>query len=71
MSTFVNIDSVCGNASTSIDIFDLDANPDGVVCCDHCKSILICRNAWNFLYRKYKQDRRNKKLRFWPRGACG
>jgi hypothetical protein len=51
MSTFVNLKSVCGNASTSVDIYDLDANPDGVVCCDNCKSILICRNAWNYLYK--------------------
>ena len=51
MSTFVNLDSVCGKKSASVDIFDLDANPDVVVCCDNCKSILICRNAWNYLYK--------------------
>jgi bifunctional ADP-heptose synthase (sugar kinase/adenylyltransferase) len=34
MSTFVNLDSVCGKKSASVDIFDLDANPNGVVCCD-------------------------------------
>jgi hypothetical protein len=51
MSTFVNVKSVCGNASGSVDIYDLDANPNGVVCCDNCKSILICRNAWNYLYK--------------------
>jgi hypothetical protein len=51
MSYFVNLKSVCGNASASVDVYDLDANPHGVVCCDNCKSILICRNAWNYLYK--------------------
>jgi len=54
MSTFVNVKSVCGNATGSVDVYDLDANPDGVVCCDNCKSILICRKAWNFLYKENK-----------------
>ena len=52
MSTLVDVKSVCGHASTAVEIFDLDANPDGVICCDNCKSILICRNAWNYLYKK-------------------
>jgi hypothetical protein len=50
MSTFLNVKSVCGNASTDIDIYDLELNRD-VICCDNCHSILICRNAWNYLYR--------------------
>jgi hypothetical protein len=56
MSTFVNLDSVCGKQSAAVDVYDLDANPDGVVCCDNCKSILICRNAWNYLYKKTWND---------------
>jgi hypothetical protein len=51
MSTFLNVKSVCGNASASVDVYDLELNPHGVICCDNCKSILICRNAWNFLYK--------------------
>ena len=54
MSTFVNLESVCGKQSASVDIYDLDANPDGVICCDNCRSILICRKAWNFLYKENK-----------------
>jgi hypothetical protein len=52
MSTFVNVKSVCGNTSASVDIYDLELNPDGVICCDNCKSILMCRSAWNYLYKK-------------------
>jgi hypothetical protein len=51
MSYFVNLDSVCGKQSAPVDVYDLDANPHGVICCDNCKSILICRNAWNYLYK--------------------
>jgi hypothetical protein len=51
MSYFINLNSVCGKQSASVDVYDLDANPHGVICCDNCKSILICRNAWNYLYK--------------------
>jgi hypothetical protein len=51
MSNFVDLNSVCGKTSSAVDVYDLDANPNGVVCCDNCKSILICRNAWNYLYK--------------------
>ena len=50
MSHYVNVKSVCGNATASIDIYDLELNNE-IVCCDNCQSILICRNAWNFLYK--------------------
>jgi hypothetical protein len=51
MSNFINVKSVCGNVSTSVDVQDLNLNTNGIVCCDNCKSILMCRNAWNFLYK--------------------
>ena len=51
MSTYVPIKSVCGAVSTSIDMYDYDLNAQGVICCDNCKSILICRKAWDFLYK--------------------
>jgi hypothetical protein len=51
MSTYVNVKSVCGNATTSIDMYDLELNSN-IVCCDNCQSILICRNAWNDLYKE-------------------
>lgn len=54
MSTYVPIKSVCGATSTSIDIYDLDLNPHGVICCDNCQSILMCRKAWDFLYKGVK-----------------
>jgi hypothetical protein len=51
MSNFINVKSICGNVSTFVDVQDLNLNTNGIVCCDNCKSILICRNAWNFLYK--------------------
>jgi hypothetical protein len=53
MSTYVTVTSVCGKSSTSIDMYDLELN-NNIVCCDNCKSILICRNAWNDLYKEVK-----------------
>jgi hypothetical protein len=54
MSHYVNVKSVCGNATTSIDMYDLELNREGVICCDNCKSILMCRKAWDFLYKESK-----------------
>jgi hypothetical protein len=53
MSHYVNVKSVCGNATTSIDIYDLELNNE-IVCCDNCKSILMCRKAWDYLYKESK-----------------
>lgn len=50
MSTFVNIGSVCGKVTTQIDIYDAELNPHGVICCDNCESILVCRSAWEKVY---------------------
>jgi len=52
MSTFINLASVCGATSASVDVYDLDLNPHGVICCDNCKSIVLCREAWDFLYKE-------------------
>ena len=54
MSTYVPIKSVCGAVSTTIYIYDYDLNPHGVICCDNCESILMCRKAWDFLYKEVK-----------------
>jgi hypothetical protein len=54
MSDFVNLASVCGATSASVDVYDLEANPHGVICCDNCKSIIMCRKAWDFLYKEVK-----------------
>jgi hypothetical protein len=54
MSHYVSVKSVCGNATTSIDMYDLELNRDGVICCDNCKSIVLCRKAWDFLYKENK-----------------
>ena len=51
MSIFVTVASVCGKAFTSVDVQDLELNRDGIICCDNCKSILMCRNAWDYLYK--------------------
>ena len=50
MSTFVNYNSVCGAVSTTIDVQDIELNTHGIICCDNCKSIVMCRDAWNYLY---------------------
>ena len=54
MSTYVTIASVCGKSSASIDMYDVELNPNGVICCDNCKSILMCRKAWDYLYKEAK-----------------
>jgi hypothetical protein len=54
MSHYVSVKSVCGNATTSIDMYDLELNREGVICCDNCKSIVLCRKAWDFLYKENK-----------------
>jgi hypothetical protein len=46
MSTFTAIDSACGRITTSIDIFDLDLNPHGIICCGECETIIQAREAW-------------------------
>lgn len=54
MSNYVNLASVCGKSSASVDVYDVDLNPHGVICCDNCESILMCRKAWDFLYKGVK-----------------
>jgi len=54
MSTFVSVNSVCGAVTTTIDMYDLELNQHGVICCDNCQSIVLCREAWNFLYKGVK-----------------
>ena len=54
MSTYVTVASVCGKSSTSVDVYDLELNTNGVICCDNCKSIVLCRKAWDFLYKENK-----------------
>ena len=52
MSTLYAIRSICGKTVSHVDAWDLNNNPNGVICCDNCESILICRKAWGFLYQK-------------------
>ena len=40
MSEFTTIFSVCGDKQTEIDIFDVEENPFGVVCCVRCEMLL-------------------------------
>ena len=54
MSLFVTVAYVCCKASTSVDVQDLELNRDGIICCDNCQSILMCRKAWDFLYKENK-----------------
>ena len=54
MSTYVPIKSVCGAVSTTIDMYDYELNAHGVICCDNSQSILMCRKAWDYLYKGVK-----------------
>ena len=46
MSMYVKIASVCGSVVGDIDVFDLDLNPHGSVCCDNCRLIIETRESW-------------------------
>ena len=50
MSTYINVRSICGDKTTSMDIYDLEYNNE-IICCDNCESILMCRKAWDYLYK--------------------
>ena len=54
MSTYFDVKSVCGATSAPIDMYDLELNPHGVICCDNCESIVLCREAWDYLYKEVK-----------------
>ena len=55
MTTLIRLDSVCGKTHTFVDVYDFNLNPNGSICCDNCESILICRKAWDYLYKKGEQ----------------
>ena len=44
------VDSICGENGTMIEVEDLELNPEGIICCDNCKSILQARQSWYKLY---------------------
>jgi hypothetical protein len=50
MSSYSYVPSVCGSSGSWVDIYDLEANPDGVVCCDLCDSIINLRQNWYQAY---------------------
>jgi hypothetical protein len=54
MNTLYSLRSVCGKTTSYVDAYDVNLNPNGVICCDNCQSILLCRKAWDFLYKKGK-----------------
>jgi hypothetical protein len=46
MSEFIFIYSVCGDSGSFVDVYDLDLNPHGVVCCANCESLVATRESW-------------------------
>lgn len=49
--------SACGATGSLVDFEDVDLNPDGVICCSNCRSIIACREAWYAMYgNPYKTD---------------
>ena len=57
MSTYVPINSACGRITSSIDIFDLELNPHGIICCPECRTIIESREAWEYLAMSDLYDR--------------
>lgn len=57
MSTYVSIQSACKRITTKIDLFDLDLNPEGVICCPECELIIQSREAWaDYDYEDYMEE---------------
>lgn len=54
MSTLYPLRSVCGTNTSYVDAYDHNLNPHGSICCDNCQSILMCRKAWDYLYKEAK-----------------
>jgi len=54
MNAIYTLKSICGKNTFYVDPFDVNLNPNGATCCDNCRSILICREAWDFLYKGVK-----------------
>ena len=50
ISTAFFVKSICGASGTMVEVEDLELNPEGVICCDNCKSILQARQSWYKLY---------------------
>jgi len=54
MNAIYSLKSICGKNTFYVDPYDVNFNPEGAICCDNCNSILICRKAWDFLYKEGK-----------------
>ena len=54
MTSIYPLKSVCGKNTFYVDSYEVNFNPNGATCCDNCKSILICREAWDHLYKEVK-----------------
>lgn len=44
------VESTCGKSGTMVQVEDIELNADGIICCDNCKSIIACREAWYAIY---------------------
>jgi len=51
MNAIYTLKSICGKKTFYVDAYSVNLNPNGATCCNNCKSILICRQAWDFLYK--------------------
>jgi len=54
MTAIYPLASVCGSNTFYVDPYEVNLNPNGAICCDNCRSILICREAWDHLYKEAK-----------------
>lgn len=43
---FLTVPTACGATTTDIDVFDLDLNPHGGICCGNCALIVATRESW-------------------------
>lgn len=54
MNAIYTLKSICRKNTFYVDAYEVNINPNGAICCDNCRSILICREAWDHLYKGVK-----------------
>ena len=54
MSAIYALKSILGQKTFYVDAYEVNFIPEGAICCDNWNSILICRKAWDFLYKGVK-----------------
>ena len=53
MSYYVPLKSACGRKTAMVDMYDVELNPNGVICCGECETIIESRNSWESLWQDF------------------